>query len=164
MGFASYPRRRGSVRPWPCALVVAVLAFARGTPAAAPEVDTMAAAGSSRFKDPKDGWFDVSTLLASPRGFLIVPIPVTEPAVGYGVAGGPVFLSPRRDEGIEGWARPDITALFGLWTENGTWGIGGGHLGTWAGGRLQGAGGAAYASVNLEFYGLNPADEDAAPE
>lgn len=164
MGLAIYPWRRMPIRPWRCALLVAVLAFAPGAPSAAQEVDTMAATGTSRFKDPQDGWFDVSTLLASPRGFLIVPMPITEPAVGYGVAGGPVFLSPRRDEGIEGWARPDITALFGVWTENGTWGVAGGHLGTWAGGRLQGAGGGAYASVNLEFYGLNPVDEDAATE
>ena len=164
MDLATFPWCPPATRPWQMAFLAGVLALLPAAAATAQEIDTTAAAGTSKFKDPEDGWFDVSTLLASPHGFLIVPIPITEPAVGYGVAAGPVFLKPRRDQGIEGWARPDITALFGIWTENGTWGIAGGHLATWAGGRLQGAGGGVYASVNLDFYGLDPADEDAATQ
>ena len=40
--------------------------------------------GSARFFDPKDGQLDLSYFLEDPRGFLPIPIVVTEPAVGYG--------------------------------------------------------------------------------
>ena len=35
----------------------------------------------SRFIDPEDGQFDLSYFLENPRGFLPIPIVVTEPAV-----------------------------------------------------------------------------------
>ena len=40
--------------------------------------------GRARFFDPEDGQFDLSYFLENPRGFLPIPIVVTEPAVGYG--------------------------------------------------------------------------------
>ena len=40
--------------------------------------------GSARFFDPQDGQLDLSYFLEDPRGFLPIPIIVTEPAVGYG--------------------------------------------------------------------------------
>jgi hypothetical protein len=40
--------------------------------------------GSARFFDPEDGQFDLSYFLENPRGFLPIPIVVTEPAIGYG--------------------------------------------------------------------------------
>lgn len=64
--------------------------------------------------------------LEDPRGFLPVPIVVAEPAVGYGGGAVGMFLRPRREAGEEGWARPDISALGGFGTENGTWGAFGG--------------------------------------
>ena len=36
--------------------------------------------------DPEDGMLDASDYLASASGFLPVPIIITEPAVGYGLA------------------------------------------------------------------------------
>ena len=35
--------------------------------------------------DPQDGMLDASDYLASARGFLPIPIIITEPAVGYGL-------------------------------------------------------------------------------
>ena len=66
--------------------------------------------GSARFFDPQDGQFDLSYFLENPRGFLPIPIVVTEPAVGYGGGVAGMFLRPRREAGDEGWARPDISA------------------------------------------------------
>ncbi len=43
--------------------------------------------GSARFFDPHDGQLDLSYFLEDPRGFLPIPIVVTEPAVGYGGGG-----------------------------------------------------------------------------
>jgi len=50
---------------------------------------------TSRFRDPEDGQFDVSSFLEKPRGFLPVPIVITEPAVGYGGGLVGMFLRPR---------------------------------------------------------------------
>ena len=40
----------------------------------------------SRFRDTEDGQLDLSYFLASPRAFLPIPLIITEPAVGYGLA------------------------------------------------------------------------------
>jgi len=120
------------------------------------------------FKDPKDGAFDVSKMLDSPAGFLPVPIIITEPAVGYG--GGLAALYFHRSgkqetdttemdwETPSRFAVPNISAVFGLGTENGTWAAGGGHFGSWFDDRLRYLGGAGYASVNLKFYGIGNID------
>jgi hypothetical protein len=45
----------------------------------------------------------------------------------------------------------------GFATTNGSWGAGAGHMGIWREDTIRYLGGAAYASMNLDFYG--PADE-----
>lgn len=75
---------------------------------------------TSRFRDPQDGQFDVSSFLEKPRGFLPVPIVITEPAVGYGGGLAGMFLRPREQAGEQGWARPNISAVGAIGTENGT--------------------------------------------
>ena len=49
--------------------------------------------GTARFFDAADGQLDLSYFLENPRGFLPIPIVVTEPAVGYGAGGAGMFLS-----------------------------------------------------------------------
>src|SRR5687767_8674310 len=78
-------------------------------------------AGTSKFRDPDDGQIDLSRFLATPRNFLPVPLIVTEPAVGYGGGLAGMFLRPRKDAGSEGFARPNISIVGGIATENGTW-------------------------------------------
>jgi hypothetical protein len=70
----------------------------------------------STLLDPEDHWFDVSRFLEHPAGFLPVIVPITEPAIGYGAFGAAAFLDPREEAGAEGWARPNITAVGGMWT------------------------------------------------
>ncbi len=120
------------------------------------------------FKDPKDGAFDVTRLLARPAGFLPVPIIITEPAVGYGGGLAALYFhgSGQGDtnnagggrEGSSRFETPNITAIAGLGTENGTWGAGAGHFGSWFKDRLRYLGMAGYASVNLKFYGSGRID------
>lgn len=110
--------------------------------------------GLARFFDPKDGQFDLSTFLENPRGFLPIPVVVTEPAVDYGGGGVALFLRPRREAGVEGWARPDISALGGIATQNGTWGTFAGDASRWLDGRLRTLAGGGTGTVNLDFYGL----------
>jgi hypothetical protein len=110
-------------------------------------------ATSSRFVDARDGWIDVSGFLDTAYGFVPVIAPITEPAVGYGALGALVFVQRDPSEAGE-HVRPNIAAVGGLATENGTRGLFAGHLGTWMDGRLRTLAAAADADVNLEFFGL----------
>ena len=51
-----------------------------------------------QFIDPTDGKFDTSNWLLNKKGFLPVPIIVTEPAVGYGGGAALLFFHAKRDE------------------------------------------------------------------
>jgi hypothetical protein len=110
--------------------------------------------GRERFIDPDDRQFDLSYFLENPRGFLPIPIIVTEPAVGYGGGGAGMFLRPRKEVGAEGWARPDISVVGALATQNGTWAAFAGDASRWLDGRLRTLVGAGTGQVNLDFYGL----------
>ena len=108
----------------------------------------------SRFRSAEDGWLDVSGLLAEKYGFLPVPLIVTEPAVGYGGGMGLMFLSKPLPQAEDGLGRPNITAVGGLGTENGTWGAFAGDSRYWLDDRLQTLVGFVGASVNLDYHGL----------
>jgi hypothetical protein len=113
----------------------------------------------SRFRDPQDGQIDLSDFLASSRGFLPVPIVITEPAVGYGGGAVGMFLRPREEAGSEGWARPNISALGALGTENGTRGAFAADVSRWRDGRFKTLAVAGVGRVNLDFYGLGADSE-----
>jgi hypothetical protein len=101
-----------------------------------------------------DGWYDMSSWLDQPYGFLPMLSPVTEPAVGYGVWGGPTFIGKSEGEEKAGWGRPNITFVGGAWTENGTWAGMGEDQRQWLNERLQTQADVIYGSVNLKFYGI----------
>jgi hypothetical protein len=122
-------------------------------PAPATESSGPAAQRGSKFFDPDDGQLDVSQILEKPYGFLPVPLIVTEPAVGYGGGLAGMFLRPRRDAGAEGWSRPNISAVGGLGTENGTWMAFAADSSHWLGGRLKTLLAGGTGKVNLDFYG-----------
>jgi hypothetical protein len=108
----------------------------------------------SRFRDPEDGQFDVSSFLEKPHGFLPIPIVITEPAVGYGGGAVGMFLRPREQAGEQGWARPNISAVGALGTENGTRMAFAGDASRWREGRLKTLAGVGGGHINLDFYGL----------
>jgi hypothetical protein len=110
--------------------------------------------GRARFFDPEDGQLDLSYFLEDPRGFLPIPIVVTEPAVGYGGGAAGMFLRPRKEAGEKGWAFPNISAAGGFVTQNGTWAAFGGDASRWLNGRLRTLAGGGTGQVNLDFYGL----------
>lgn len=60
--------------------------------------------GLARFFE--DGQLDLSYFLENPRGFLLIPVVVTEPAVGDGGGLAGMFVRPRKEAADEGWARP----------------------------------------------------------
>ena len=90
-----------------------------------------------KFIDPKDEKFDASNWLLKHRGFLPVPIIITEPAVGYGAGLNLLFFHQSMDEKIaqqqidtgemvngkkKKLLPPSISGAVGFKTENDTWG------------------------------------------
>jgi outer membrane protein assembly factor BamA len=93
---------------------------------------------------------------ASPYAFVPVVLPITEPAVGYGAGGGLVFIDSREPQAGAGSQAqsPNLAAVGGFATQNGSWGALGGYSRWWLNQRLQTQVGLGYASINLDYYGL----------
>jgi outer membrane protein assembly factor BamA len=105
-------------------------------------------------KAPGDGWPDLSNFLDDKYGFLPIAMPITEPAVGYGAAGGLAFLSKSLGQASQGLGRPNITFVGGMGTANGSWGALAGDSRYWLDDHLQTLAGFVYASINLDFHGI----------
>jgi hypothetical protein len=112
------------------------------------------------FTDPEDGALDMSEFMIDYKGFLPVPLIVTEPAVGYGGGLGLVFvrnsLSERRSEAKGGHVTPpDVFGAFLIATENGTKvGGAGGMFSFGEQERWRYRGGVGRIDANLDFYGV----------
>lgn len=105
--------------------------------------------------DPQDGMLDASDYLASAKGFLPVPIIITEPAVGYGLGlAVAYFHAPNEldDEEHPHHGPPSISVGFGAKTENGTYMYGGGHSGVWKDDHIRYVGAVAKVNLNMTFY------------
>jgi len=108
----------------------------------------------SKFLDPEDGWFDISAFLNTPGGFVPIVVPVTEPAVGYGAAGALVFIKKNEPLASGGYRKPNILAVGGMGTEDGSWAGFGAHTGSWLDDRLQTVVAGVYGSLDLDFFGI----------
>ena len=149
----------------PCALLAILLAagaptraVAESPPQSTTQPSTQAATRESLFRDPDDGAFDVSGFLSTRAGFLPIAMPITEPAVGYGLALGLTFFHDKPQAvNYPGQPprviMPSITAAFGAGTENGTWSAGLGHIGVWKGGKIRYIGALGYANLDLDWFG-----------
>lgn len=121
------------------------------------------------FIDPQDGMFDVSHWLAERKGFFPMPIIITEPAVGFGLGAGLLFLhDPLAGKTADGETfdpqnidpkgriiPPSVSGVFGAYTENDSWFVGGAHMGIWKNDNVRYTGALAQASLNLKFFGLD---------
>lgn len=118
-------------------------------------LDPLCAQAAATTKPPTDdGWFDLSGFLKEKYGFLPIVMPITEPAIGYGVAGGLAFLSKPLGEAQAGFGRPDITMVGGMATENDSRAGAFGDIRYWLEDRLQTRVFVIDGSVNLDFHGL----------
>lgn len=126
---------------------------------------SMSTAWAGPFSDPDDGGLDMSEWLLDKRGFLPVPIIITEPAVGDGGGVALVFFSESlRDSAAHAkdsghMVPPDIYGVGGFKTENDTWGAGGGAMLSFADDRWRYRGGIGRTSANLDFYGIGRASD-----
>jgi outer membrane protein assembly factor BamA len=122
-------------------------------PASTPASQGVDGAEAKQLTPRNDGWPDISDFLDQKFGFLPIARPITEPAVGYGAAGGLMFISKPLGAAAQGLGRPNITGVGGFGTANGSWGLFAVDLRYWADDRVQTMFGAVYASVNLDYYG-----------
>ena len=125
-------------------------------------------AAASQLLDPVDGKFDVSGYLAeNAAGFLPVPVIITEPAVDGGLGLNGLFFHEdaesaerRRQAMLESenaaahLLPPNVSAVAGAYTGNGSWFVGGGHMGFFNQGRIRYRVGGGYGDVDLDFYSL----------
>jgi hypothetical protein len=105
--------------------------------------------------DPEDGQLDASAYLASAKGFLPIPIIITEPAVGFGLGAAVAYFHAPKELDPEIHSHkgpPSISIGFGAKTENGTYAYGGGHLGVWKDDHIRYTGAVAKINVNMAFY------------
>ena len=142
--------RRPAIRSLAMALALTVLA-------------SHIATGQKRagaFSDPDDGRLDLSDFLLSRKGFLPVPIIITEPALGYGGGLAIAFFSQSLGEtfgaGAGRLVPPTIAVGGGFYTSDGSYGGAVGVFHPFQGDRWRYVGALGGASLNLDFYGFDP--------
>jgi len=111
------------------------------------------------FRDPEDGRLDMSEWLLTKKGFLPIPIIITEPALGYG--GGLVlafFSQPLGAGAGEGhtYSPPLIAAAAAFYTSDGSAGGGAFLFYPFRHDQFRYLGALGGASLNLDFYGFDP--------
>ncbi|MFI5220652.1 MAG: glyceraldehyde-3-phosphate dehydrogenase [Bacteroidia bacterium] len=105
-------------------------------------------------KDTLDQKLDCSDYLVHLKGFIPVPMVISEPALGnFGGALGLLFISP--DKNIKDSTRfhfPNITGIAGFYTLNNSWGFGGLRQGSLSSIGMRYTAALFYADINLNFY------------
>jgi hypothetical protein len=109
------------------------------------------------FVDTSENAFDVSNFLNTKSGFLLVPMVVTEPAVGHGGGlAGIYFYKKKRDPTISAEdyrpGPPGFTAVTGLVTGTKTWAAMAMHRGVAFNDRFRYLLAAGYANINIDMY------------
>jgi hypothetical protein len=98
--------------------------------------------------------------------FLPIPMFVTEPALGFGLGGSLAYFHGEPEQSVEpawtyssvaerrerGKPPPDISGIAAAWTDNGSWGVGVGHRGSWREDTVRYTGIAGYVDLNLDYY------------
>ena len=108
-------------------------------------------------KDTLDGKFDFSSFLIDSKGFIPVPIIITEPALGgFGGVLALAFLTPKPIPPGQKYVAPDITGVLGMYTANDSWAVGGGRIGSFPKHGIKYRAFTGYGSLNLSFYRTLP--------
>jgi len=72
----------------------------------------------SSFKDPEDGKLDASEWLLDRKGFLPVPILITEPAVGYGAGAALLFFRESIGDAVTKANYTDAGFVYASYSDN----------------------------------------------
>lgn len=112
-------------------------------------------------KDPTDGKFDISAMLMSGKGFMAVPIIVTEPAIGFGLGAAVGFFHGKPQGDIDVWDEsialedippPTVSGAAAMYTTNDSWFAAGFHSGHYKRDKLRNTSALGLAKLNLTFY------------
>nr|WP_132459319.1 hypothetical protein [Paraburkholderia sp. BL8N3] len=102
----------------------------------------------------------MSDFLLKHKGALPMPVVITEPAVGYGVGLGLLFFSGPIAEAAANSTGdrpnripPNVTALGGVYTQNGTWAAAAAHFHRWDEDRFRYLGAVAKVDAHLDYFG-----------
>jgi hypothetical protein len=112
------------------------------------------------FRDPETGQIDLSVWLLDRKGFLPVPIFITEPAVGYGGGIAVAFFRESIAEAVAQGSKsghlapPDVFGGAVAGTENGTRFAGAGGMFSFRDDRWRYRGGVGWTDARLDFYGV----------
>ncbi|MCJ7830584.1 MAG: hypothetical protein MUP74_04265 [Desulfobacterales bacterium] len=90
--------------------------------------------------------------MAEGRRFVTVPIPISDPSIGTGLAVAGIYLHPRR-EGDTG-AQTTMSGLVGMYTSTDSWLAGAFHEGFYSQDRYRVRGFGGYGEFNLKYYGI----------
>lgn len=117
--------------------------------------EAAADAAKGVFTDPEDGAFDLSEWLLDRKGFLPVPVLITEPAIGYGGGLAALFFRESMREGAAAGRKspPDIYGAVLAGTENGTRFGAAFGMNTFGDGLWRWRGGIGRPDINIDFYG-----------
>ncbi len=108
-------------------------------------------------KDTLDNQFDFSSFLINSKGFMPIPLIITESALGgFGGVLALTFLTPKEIPEGQKYVAPDITAVAGMYTANNSWFAGGGRIGSFPKKGIKYRAFAGYGSLNISFYRTLP--------
>jgi hypothetical protein len=80
-----------------------------------------------------------------------VPIPISNPTLGVGLAGAILYMHPKSDS--EKDAPTSITGAFGMYTDTKSWAVGGFHDGYYLDDRIRFRVPVTHGEFNLNYYG-----------
>jgi len=101
------------------------------------------------FRDTADGKLDLSDWLTNYHGFVPFLMPITEPAVNYGVGVGLLFLHRNKKYPYQ---PPGMSVVFGAYMFNKSWVGVVGHKNYFFNDKMRYLGAVGYGDVNLDFY------------
>ena len=94
----------------------------------------------------------VGKVLKKDSRFLPVPIPISNPTIGTGLAIAGIYLHSRKEGNPEG---PVTTSgVAGLYTDSDSWAVAGFHDGFYRNDRVRFRALAGYGEFNVDFYGI----------
>jgi len=105
-------------------------------------------------RDPQTGAIDISNLIYNAKGFMPIPIIVTEPAVGYGGGMALLYLLPQKKK-YNRYVPPNIYGVAGLGTQNKTWLAAAFAFKVWGPDRVRYIGAFARPVIHVKYYGNN---------
>jgi hypothetical protein len=103
---------------------------------------------TSRAKDSEES----AGVFKKERRFVPVPIPVSDPTIGTGLAVAGLYLHPRREGDTV--SPTSISGVFGMYTDTDSWMAGVFHEGFYSEDRYRVRSTLGYGEFNLKFYGV----------